>query len=64
MRPLSALSLLDASISKALDYNPDAAIMRDFFATVQNKMHYAVHKHTAAEIIYERVDNQKPMKGD
>ena len=47
----------------AIDYNPDAAITRDFFATVQNKMHYAVHKHTAAEIIYERVDNQKPMIG-
>jgi hypothetical protein len=47
----------------AIDYNPDAAITRDFFATVQNKMHYAVHKHTAAEIIYERVDNRKPMIG-
>ena len=32
-----------------------------FFATVQNKMHYAVHEHTAAELIYERVDNEKPF---
>lgn len=34
-----------------------------FFATVQNKMHYAVHEHTAAELIYERVDNEKPFVG-
>ena len=36
---------------------------REFFATVQNKMHYAVHKNTAAEIIYERVDSDKPIVG-
>ncbi|MDR1688482.1 MAG: virulence RhuM family protein [Clostridiales bacterium] len=47
----------------SIDYNPKANITRDFFATVQNKMHYAAHKHTAAEVIYERVDNQKPMVG-
>ena len=34
-----------------------------FFATVQNKLHYAAHQHTAAEVIYERVDAQKPMVG-
>ena len=34
-----------------------------FFATVQNKMHYAVHEHTAAELIYKRVDNEKPFVG-
>lgn len=34
-----------------------------FFATVQNNMHYAVHEHTAAELIYERVDNEKPFVG-
>jgi len=47
----------------AIDYNPKADISREFFATVQNKMHYAAHKHTAAEIIYERADNEKPMVG-
>jgi hypothetical protein len=47
----------------AIDYNPKAEITRQFFATVQNKMHYAAHKHTAAEVIFERVDNQKPMVG-
>ena len=36
---------------------------REFFATVQNKLHYAVHEHTAAEVIYERVDSDKPMVG-
>jgi hypothetical protein len=47
----------------AIDYDPKAAVTREFFATVQNKMHYAAHKHTAAEIIFERVDNEKPMLG-
>jgi hypothetical protein len=47
----------------AIDYNPKAEITREFFATVQNKMHYAAHKHTAAEVIYERVDSEKPMVG-
>ena len=47
----------------ATDYNPGADITREFFATVQNKMHYAVHEHTAAEVIYDRVDNEKPNVG-
>ena len=47
----------------AIDYNPQADVTRLFFATVQNKMHYAAHQHTAAEIIYERVDADKPMVG-
>lgn len=47
----------------AIDYDPKADITRDFFATVQNKMHYAAHRHTAAEVIYERVDSEKPMVG-
>jgi len=47
----------------AIDYNPRADVSRDFFATVQNKMHYAAHKHTAAEIIYERADSEKPLVG-
>ena len=47
----------------SIDYDPRSNVSREFFATVQNKMHYAAHKHTAAEVIYERVDNQKPMVG-
>ncbi|WP_080905198.1 virulence RhuM family protein [Parabacteroides sp. Marseille-P3160] len=47
----------------ALDYDPRADITRQFFATVQNKMHYAAHQHTAAEVIYQRVDADKPMVG-
>lgn len=47
----------------AVDYDPKAEITRQFFATVQNKMHYAVHQHTAAEVVYDRVDNEKPMLG-
>ena len=47
----------------AIDYDSKTNLTREFFATVQNKMHFAAHKHTAAEVIYERVDNKKPMVG-
>jgi len=47
----------------AIDYDSKAEITREFFAAVQNKMHYAAHKHTAAEVVYERADHQKPMVG-
>lgn len=47
----------------ATDYDPRSDLTKAFFATVQNKLHYAVHEHTAAEIIYERVDNEKPFVG-
>lgn len=47
----------------AIDYDSRADITRQFFAIVQNKMHYAAHQHTAAEVIYERVDSDKPMVG-
>lgn len=47
----------------SVDYDPRAKITKMFFASVQNKMHYAVHEHTAAELIYERVDNEKPFVG-
>ena len=47
----------------AVDYDPKSKLTRDFFATVQNKMHYATHKHTAAEIIFDRVDSNKPFVG-
>ena len=47
----------------SIDYDPKSQLTKDFFATVQNKMHYAAHKNTAAEVIYNRVDNQKPFVG-
>jgi len=47
----------------SIDYDPRSKITKDFFATVQNKLHYAVHEHTAAELIYDRVDNEKPYVG-
>ena len=47
----------------SIDYDPRSGMTREFFATVQNKMHYAAHRHTAAEVIFERVDNQKSMVG-
>lgn len=47
----------------SIDYNKDAKLTRDFFATVQNKMHYAVHQQTAAEVIYNRADSEKPLIG-
>ena len=47
----------------ALDYDRTAKTTKQFFAKVQNKMHYAVHGHTAAELIYERADAKKPHMG-
>ena len=47
----------------SLDYNPDAPTTVEFFAKVQNKLHYAVHEHTVAELIVERADAQKEHMG-
>ena len=47
----------------ATDYDPRSKTTLNFFATLQNKLHYAVHEHTAAELIYERVDSEKPFVG-
>ena len=47
----------------SMDYDPRNTLTLEFFATVQNKMHYAVHKQTAAEVVYNRVDNEKTMLG-
>ena len=47
----------------SIDYDPRSDITKKFFATVQNKLHYAVHEHTVAELIHERVDNEKPYVG-
>lgn len=45
------------------DYDVDSPITNNFFATVQNKLHYAITHHTAAELIYERADSTKPNMG-
>ena len=45
------------------DYDVDSPVTKEFFATVQNKLHYAITKHTAAEIIYDRADSTKPNMG-
>jgi hypothetical protein len=47
----------------SIDYKVDAELTQKFFATVQNKMHYAVHGNTAAEIIAKRADSKKPLMG-
>ncbi len=47
----------------SIDYDPRSNLTKEFFATVQNKLHFAVHEQTAAEVIYNRVDNEKPFVG-
>ena len=47
----------------SIDYDPHAENSVLFFKQVQNKMHWAAHKHTAAEVIYERADAEKGNMG-
>lgn len=47
----------------AVDYESSSPVAKQFFATMQNKMHYAVHGHTAAELIKERADASQPYMG-
>lgn len=47
----------------SIDYDPRVEMTQKFFKTVQNKMHYSVHGHTTAEIIYERADSEKDFMG-
>jgi hypothetical protein len=47
----------------SVDYAPDAEMTQNFFATVQNKMHWATHGHTAAEVIHKRADAKQPFMG-
>ena len=47
----------------SVDYTPDAEMTQNFFATVQNKMHWASHGHTAAEVIHKRADAKQPFMG-
>ena len=49
--------------ASAIDYNPNTQISRDFFAKVQNKLHFAIHGHTAAELIVQRADSTKAHMG-
>jgi hypothetical protein len=49
--------------STSIDYNTDAPTTKEFFAKVQNKLHYAIHKHTAAELIVKRADSKKEHMG-
>jgi hypothetical protein len=47
----------------SIDYDPNSEITQNFFASVQNKLHWAIHGHTAAELISKRVDSNKPNMG-
>jgi len=47
----------------SVDYDPQSVVSKNFFAVVQNKFHFAIHGHTAAELIIERVDARKPHMG-
>jgi hypothetical protein len=47
----------------SVDYDPNAEISQQFFKTIQNKMHWAAHRNTAAEIVYQRVDASKTNMG-
>ena len=47
----------------SIDYDPKSEISVQFFKQVQNKMHWAAHRHTAAEVIYERADSEKKFMG-
>ena len=49
--------------STSIDYDKNSKEAKKFFATVQNKMHYAIHKQTASELIYDRVDGNKEFMG-
>ena len=47
----------------SIDYDPGAEVTRDFFKVIQNKMHWASHGHTAAEIVWQRADSSKVNMG-
>jgi len=49
--------------STSIDYDSKSEQSQEFFATVQNKLHWAIHGHTAAEVVYERIDADKPNIG-
>ena len=53
------LQITDIFAECSIDYDSNSSITRDFYATVQNKFHYAITEQTAAEIIYNSVDQTK-----
>ncbi len=57
------LKITDLFAECSIDYDKDSEITREFYATVQNKFHYAITGQTAAEIIYTRADKSKPHMG-
>ncbi len=60
------LSLATATVLRqapSVDYNKNAPTTKDFFAKVQNKLHFAIHGHTAAELVKQRADSSKPNMG-
>ena len=63
--PASASSIRRVTdlYATAVDYDRSSAATKRFYATVQNKMHFAVHGHTAAELIVERADHTKDAHG-
>ncbi len=56
------LKVLDI-YATSVDYSPKTEMSQEFFATVQNKMHWAAHGHTAAEVIHKRADASQPLMG-
>ena len=57
------VKILNLIYATSIDYDPHAESSVLFFKQVQNKMHWAAHKHTAAEVIYERADAEKENMG-
>ena len=55
--------ITDLYAQASIDYDPNSPVTREFYATVQNKLHWAIHQHTAAELIRERADSSKPKMG-
>lgn len=60
---MSYQKITDLFITTSIDYNPKSESAYTFFKIVQNKMHYAISGHTAAELIYNRVDSDKEHMG-
>lgn len=57
------LKITDLFREASIDYDKDSPITKKFYATLQNKLHWAIHQHTAAELIKERADASKPKMG-
>jgi len=57
------LKITDLFREASIDYDKDSPITKEFYATVQNKLHWAIHQHTAAELIAERANANKPKMG-